>query len=136
MAYWLIAVALVVLGFLTGFSIGVFILPVALAMLVLGPFRHRPMAYWPSMTAVIGFVIGYAALAPLYCEARSELGGPITTVCTSLIGIRYSGPGGYNPSLGPATVGGLVTAASTGLLVFGIMWRRRRRASADGESSG
>ena len=86
------------MGYLTGFSIGLFLLLVGAAMLVLGPFRRRPLMYWPPMGAVLAFIPGYLAVAPVFCEARSEVGGPSTTVCSSLIGITYAGTGIYNPS--------------------------------------
>ena len=38
MGYWFLSLAVLVLGFLTGFSIGAFILPIGVALVVLGPF--------------------------------------------------------------------------------------------------
>ena len=45
--YWIAAVTLVVLGFLGAFSIGGPFLMLGVAMLALGPFRHRPRIFWP-----------------------------------------------------------------------------------------
>ncbi len=126
MTYWLAVLVLLVLGFLTGFSIGLFVLLVAVAMLVLGPFRHRPLIYWPPMAGVLAFILGYLAVAPLSCEARGEVGGASTTVCSSLIGITYTGTGTYNPSLQPGLVAGLVAALTAALLVALLVWRTGR----------
>ena len=129
MAYWVATLALIVLGFLTGFSIGVLLLPIGLAMAVLGPFRQRPLIFWPPMAAVLAFLVGYVAVAPLICAADGGVGTGSTTLCSSLIGIGYSGTGAYNPSLLPAVLAGLALAALVGLLVLGFLWRTTRHAS-------
>jgi hypothetical protein len=134
MAYWFATFTLLVLGFLTGFSIGPFLLLVALAMLVLGPFRRRPRIYWPPMAAVLGFLVGYLAVAPLYCTA-SSIGGADSTVCSSLFGIKYAGSDTYNPPLLPGLSAGLVLAAITGLTVAVIMWASARRSSSERRAS-
>ncbi len=125
MAYWLAALAVLVVGFFTGFSIGTFIMPIGLAMLALGPFRHRPLIYWPPMAAVVAFIGGYLAVAPFFCAAHAEPGGVSSTVCSSLIGIQYTGAGTYNPSVLPGVYAGLALAAITALLVGATMWRQR-----------
>jgi hypothetical protein len=126
-AYWLATVALIVLGVLTGFSIGPFILLVAAAMVVLGPVRHRPAIYWPPMAAVFAFLIGFVGVAPMSCAATAVIPGEVsTTVCSSLFGLRYTGTGIYNPSLLPGVYAGLALAGIALLLVAGAMWWRRR----------
>jgi hypothetical protein len=118
MAYWVATLALIVMGFLTCFSIGVLLLPIGLAMAVLGPFRHRPLIFWPLMTALLAFLAGYVAVAPLICAADGGSGaGP---PCSSLIGIWYTSP---NPSLLPAVFAGLALAAMVGVLVLAVIER-------------
>lgn len=48
-AYWVIVVSLLVLGFLSMFTIGFALLLVATAMIVLSPFRSRPRVWWSGM---------------------------------------------------------------------------------------
>jgi hypothetical protein len=138
MAYWILAVALIVFGFITGFSIGQPFLLVGLVMLGLGPVRNRPLVFWPPLLGVIAFNVVYVAIAPFSCTAGLLLdvsggGTPIATVCTSLIGLRYGGEGIVNPSLVPAIVVGLVAGVLVGLVTFAVM--RRRRARGTGGSS-
>ena len=128
MTYWITAVALLLFGFITGFSIGQPIFAVGLAMLVLGPVRHRPRLFWPPMSGVMAFYLGYLAIAPFTCNATAPAGGVSTTVCSSLIGIRYSGTGIYNPSLLPGQIAGLAIAGVTATAVAGILWWRGKAA--------
>jgi hypothetical protein len=126
-SYWLWTLALVIVGFLTGFSIGPFLLLVGFTMLVLGPFRHRPLIYWPPIAAAIAFIVGYLAVAPFYCAGQAEAGGTLTTTCSSLAGIQYAGTGVYNPSLLPGIYSGLTAGALAALLVGVALWRRSKR---------
>ena len=124
MTYWITAAALLLFGFITGFSIGQPFFAVGLAMMVLGPVRHRPRVFWPPMSGVVAFYIGYLAIAPFTCIATAPAGGVSVTVCSSLLGIRYSGTGIYNPSLLPGQIAGLVLAGVTATVVAGILsWR-------------
>jgi hypothetical protein len=134
MAYWITSLALIIFGFLGSLSIGQPFLLVGLAMLVLGPFRGRPLVFWPPLLAVIAYNVAYFAVAPFYCSAGSTMGGTSTstaggtstTVCSSLVGLRYSGEGIYNPSLVPAIVVGLVAAGLVALVVFALIrWKGR-----------
>ncbi len=127
MSYWRSTLALIVVGFLTGFSIGPFLLLIGFAMLVLGPFRSRPLIYWPPMAAAIGFIVGYLTVAPFYCAAHADAGGTSTTTCSSLAGIQYTGVGIYNPSLLPGVYAGLGVALLTAFLVGGTLWWRSKR---------
>lgn len=127
MTYWLSTLALIVLGFITGFSIGPFLLLIGFAMLLLGPFRHRPLIYWPPMAAALAFIVGYLAVAPVSCASHAEAGAASITRCWSLLGIHYTGEGVYNPSLLPGMYAGLALAAITALLVGGTMWWRWMR---------
>jgi len=111
MGYWITSLGLIAFGFLGAFSIGRPFFLVGLAMLVLGPVRRRPALFWPPLLAVVAYNVGYWAVAPLYCTATEVVGGPSTTVCSSVLGINYSGSGTYNPSGDPANMAGLLLAA-------------------------
>lgn len=130
MAYWIVAAALTVFGFITGFSIGQPFLLLGLVLFGLGPVRHRPLAFWPPVLGVIAFDVVYVAIAPFSCTAGflldSNGGGTATaTVCTSLIGLRYGGEGIENPSLLPAVAAALVAGVLVGLLTFVVLRSRR-----------
>jgi hypothetical protein len=127
MSYWIFSVAIVVLGFLGGFSIGPVVIPIGIALLVLGPVRHRPRLYWPGLVAVIGFEVGFVLYAPLVCTATGSVGGPTETVCATILGPEYRGVGYYNPSLEPARAVGAVVGivAAAAALVFVRIAERR-----------
>ncbi len=136
MSYWIISLALVVFGFLTGFSIGQPFLLVGLALIVLGPFRRRPRIFWPALLAVVAYDVGYWAVVPFSCtatagiEANGGIGASATTVCSSLIGLRYGGEGLYDPSRLPALAAGLLLAGLVGSAAFAFLtWQRRARPS-------
>ena len=113
------------------FSIGRPFLLVGLAMLVLGRLRRRPALFWPPLVAVIAYNLGWWAVAPLSCSATQTVGGPSTTVCSSLIGVRYSGPGNHNPSLEPANQVGLLLAVAAFIVVLSAMlWNGRAEQDA------
>jgi lysylphosphatidylglycerol synthetase-like protein (DUF2156 family) len=136
--YWLATLALIAFGVLAIFSFGEFVLVLALAMVVLGPFRHRPAVFWPPMAAVIAFLVGYLAVAPLSCFATAVLPGEVSpVVCSSLLGVQYTGTTPYGPSTLPGVYAGLVAAAAAGLLVgLGLWWRGRlRRAEHPGDQA-
>jgi hypothetical protein len=131
MTYWLTILALIVLGVLTAFSFGWMILLVAAAMIVLGPFRRRPAIYWPAMAAVVAFVLGYVAVAPLSCFATAEpFGVDSPVVCSSLLGIEYTGTTPYNPSQLPGLYAGVVLAPIAALVVSVAVKRRPFRDAA------
>jgi hypothetical protein len=129
MAYWLLTAALIAFGIVTGFSIGQPILLVGLVMLVVGPWRRRPEVFWPPFLGVVAFDVAYLAIAPWTCTTTAVLGGTSSTVCTSLIGLRYGGEGVVNPSLLPAAAVGLVVGVSVALLSYVVLarWKRGRR---------
>ncbi|HUG32414.1 MAG TPA: hypothetical protein VMM14_05930 [Acidimicrobiia bacterium] len=130
--YWLIVLVLVALGFLTIFSVGLYFWFIAIALVLLGPFRSRPRIFLPGIALFLGFLIGYVLVAPWGCQQSftsdlttgEETVSPV--VCTSPIGIEYSGPEPYEPTRTPALVAGgssaviaatltwIVTARSTG----------------------
>jgi hypothetical protein len=132
--YWIATVGLIGFGFLGMLSIGRPFLLVGLAMLLLGPFRSRPTVFWPPIAATIAWNVGFLAIAPMYCTATRTVGagsgvaGESTTVCSSPMGIVYSGPGIYNPSLEPANQAALLCASATFLVVLAsLLWLRRSR---------
>jgi hypothetical protein len=131
MAYWITSLALIGFGILGAASIGQPFFLVGLAMVLLGAFRGRPLIFWPPLLAVIAYNLAFLAVAPFYCTASSTVGRTATTVCSSLIGLRYTGEGIYNPSLMPAVWVGLTFAGLTAIavLVF-LLWKRRTRSSA------
>jgi len=129
MGYWITSLGLIALGFVGMFSIGRPFFLVGLAMLVLGPVHRRPRLFWPPLLAVVAYNVGYWAVAPLYCTATEAVGSPSTTVCSSVLGINYSGSGLYNPSLDPANMAGLLLAGVVfvGGLVAIILKRHSER---------
>jgi hypothetical protein len=132
MAYWLLTAALIVFGFIGGFTIGQPFLLLGVTMLVLGPFRGRPLVFWPPMLGVLAFVVAFMAIAPFSCTGTAVLDGSSlggsggSTVCTTLIGIRYESEGIVNPSLLPGVVTGVLAGLATALLTFVLLWRRSR----------
>jgi hypothetical protein len=131
MAYWITSLALIGFGILGAASIGQPFFLVGLAMVLLGAFRRRPLIFWPPLLAVIAYNLAFWAVAPLYCTASATVGSTSITVCSSLIGLRYTGDGNYNPSLMPAVWVGLIFAALTAIAVFAfLLWKRRTRSSA------
>jgi hypothetical protein len=121
MSYWFVCACLLVFGFLAGFSIGLPFFHVGLAMLLLGRFRAHRFVFWPLLLAVIGYEVGFIAVAPFSCSATQQIGEPSTTVCLSLIGLRYEGVGTYNPSLVPGMVTGVAIAALTAIATWLIL---------------
>jgi hypothetical protein len=139
MLYWVTTFGFIVFGFLGMLSIGRPFLLVGLAMLLLGPLRRRPTAFWPPLAAVIAWNVAFLAIAPMSCTTTQTIavgssgGGEPTTLCSSLTGIVYSGRGLFNPSLEPANQAAWVFAAVSFVVVLAaIRWLRRSRASVAG----
>lgn len=95
--YWIAALVLVVFGFVTGFSIGAPFLLIGLAMLILGPLRRWPRLFWPPLVGLVVFLAGVVLFIPLTCTASTGVGEASVTVCTSILGPRWTGSGVYNP---------------------------------------
>jgi hypothetical protein len=130
-AYWITSLALIGFGILGAASIGQPFFLVGLAMVLLGSFRGRPFIFWPPLLAVIAYNLAFLAVAPFYCTASSTVGSTSITVCSSLIGLRYTGEGIYNPSLMPAVWVGLTCAGLTAIAVLAfLLWKRQTRSSA------
>jgi len=133
MGYWIAALLLVAFGFITGFSIGPPFLIVGLAMLVLGPLRRWPRLYWPPLVGVLAFILSVVLVVPMYCTATAEVGQVSHTVCSSVVGLSWSGTGLYNPppeafdlALRIGTAGGIGAA----IVTFVSLTLRRHRAPA------
>jgi len=114
--YWLIVSVLIAFGFLTIFSVGLFFWFIAIALVLMSPFRSRPRVFRPGMALFVGFLVGYVLIAPWGC--RQSFTSDSTTdeetlspvVCASPIGIEYSGPEPFEPSRTPALIAGAVSA--------------------------
>jgi len=127
-AYWIFCAAVVLLGLLTGFSIGVFILPIGVALVALGPVRGRPRVFWPVLLAVVGFVVGYLLFVPLSCTATASIpGGETTTVCRSILGPEYRTVGVAEPPTDLARLAGAIGAAVGAVLALAGLTLARRR---------
>lgn len=127
LGYWVLVVALVAMGYLTAFSIGALFWFIAFALIVMSPFRSRPRIYRSGMALFVGFLIGYVLIAPWGCS--QSFAADLTTgeetlspiVCTSLVGVEYSGPEPFDPSPLPALIAGGASAvvASTSIWLVG-----------------
>ena len=126
MGYWALSIGLIVFGVVGIFSIGQPLLLIGITLLVLGRLRRRPVLFWPPLSGVIGYVVGYWAIVPLYCSATEVTGGVSMTTCSSLIGVQYSGSGAYNPSHAPADLVGLLLGAIALIAVLvTTLWQGR-----------
>lgn len=132
-SYWLFSGIVLFFGFITGFSIGIFILPIGLALVVLGPVRDRPKLYWPLLMAVAGFMLGYVLFVPLYCSAAARTpGGSTETVCGSILGPEYHAPNTENPPNDLALRVGAVVGVVGAVVAFGgVSLAQNRRRSRD-----
>ncbi len=110
-SYWGLVLVLIGLGFLAILSIGYVLLVVALTLVLLSPFRSRPTVFLPAVALVIGFIAGYAFLAPLTCASVD--GSP--RMCHSLVGVEYTG----SPQT-PGIIGGGVVALTLATIVWVI----------------
>ena len=133
MGYWITSLVLIALGILGIMTIGRPFLLVGLAMLVLGPLRRRPLAFWPPLLAVIAYNVAFWLVVPLYCSASSNPGVASTpTTCASLIGIGWpataSGLADPAAAIDQANQVGFAFAAATFVVVLtGLVWQRRAR---------
>jgi hypothetical protein len=115
-------------GVLAAFSIGLPFLVVGIAMLALGPFRGRPRLFLPGLFGVIAFVVGASLVVPWACEGTATAGDGSFTVCRSLVGLTWSGPGLYDPPAEAswlAVVVGLAAGLVVALLTFVRIAHRR-----------
>lgn len=125
--YWLLVAVLVIFGTLGIFSIGAPFLIMGVTLAVVAPYRKRAAALWPPIIAVVAFTAAFVLVAPLGCTSTWSADATSTTestTCTNLVGIDYSGSGTYNPSLLPA----LITAVLSAAVAAGVtrLWLRHR----------
>jgi hypothetical protein len=115
--YWLLAGLLIGFGLLGILSIGIPFLVLGLALALLAPARGAPDRFWPPLVGIASFFLGFVLIAPFRCIATAAgtttSGGVASirqaqTVCTSLVGLHFSGGAGYDPSRWPAVVVGLL----------------------------
>jgi hypothetical protein len=121
--YWLVVLALVLLGFLTIFSFVLYFWFLAATLIVLSPFRSRPRVFLPGLALALGFVFGYFLVAPWGCSQSVttdlETGVEVTSdvVCTSPTGIEYP-EGDSDPDRTPS----VITGALTGVVAAAVTW--------------
>lgn len=115
-SYWLIVLVLIALGILTIFSFGMYFWFIAVALIVMSPFRSRPQVFRSGIGLFLGFLIGYVLIAPWGCS-QTFTADPTTgeetvspVVCMSPVGVEYSGPEPFEPSRTPALVAGGISA--------------------------
>jgi hypothetical protein len=106
--------------------------------------RHRRPSHllWASAAALLGYTLGFMVVAPSQCVTTQTVSSEAsvtpsdTTVCTSVIGITYSGHGTFDPPREPAIVVGLVVAAIAFAIVLVALHVKRqagrpRRSQSD-----
>jgi hypothetical protein len=126
-AYWTLTVVLIVFGTLGLISIGFPFLLLGLMLAIVSKRRHETGVVAAGVAAIVGFMVGYILVAPLGCTTSANSVDPVEhTVCTNIMGIDYSGAGGYQPNLFPGLIAGLIVAVLFGL---GARWLARRIAS-------
>lgn len=130
--YWLVVGFLIAFGFLTIFSIGLYFWFLAVALILLSPFRSRPKVFLPGIALFLGLLFGYVLVAPWSCS-QSFMENPNTgvevtsdVVCTSPTGIEYSGPEPFEPDRTPALITGIIT----GIVAAAATWFVIRSRSA------
>ena len=115
--YWVLVLALIGVGFVFIFSIGGLLWFIALVLIVLSPFRSKPQIFRTGLALFLGFGFGFILVSPFACSLSlqsSVLNGEgqlSDVVCTSLVGITYSGPDPFTPPLTPALLAGTLVAA-------------------------
>ncbi len=134
--FWLVVGVLFAFGVLTIFSIGLYFWFMAVALALLGPFRSRPQVFLPGLALFLGFLIAYVLVAPWGCSqsfSQNFASGEETispVICTSPIGIEYSGPEPFEPSRTPALIAGGVTATGAAAVTWAVVRSRRQREIA------
>lgn len=134
--YWLVVGVLFAFGVLTIFSLGLYFWFLAAALALLSPFRSRPQVFLPGLALFLGFLIAYVLIAPWGCSqsfSQSASTGEETVspvVCTSPIGVEYSGPEPFEPSRTPALIAGVITAAVASAATWGVVRSRSNREIA------
>lgn len=131
--YWALVSVLIGFGYLAIFSIGLLFLIPGVALALLAPVRRRPVVFWPAMAGIGAFLVAVVVLSPLGCSTSSTAAVPggsglvarSFVRCTNLLGLPYSGPAPYSPSLWPAFLAALAVGVLT---AAGGRWLARRLA--------
>jgi hypothetical protein len=96
----------------------------AVALILLSPFRSRPQVFLPGVALFLGFLVAYVLVAPWGCS-QSFTSNPTTgeetlspEVCVSPLGIEYSGPEPFEPSRTQA----LIAGGATAVVAAGVTW--------------
>ena len=141
-AYWTAAAVLMVFGFLDLLAMGAPFLLTGVAMLLVGHWRDDRAILWPVLIGVWTLCAGFILAAPLGCTSSAGVAAPSSghsvaghTSCTNIIGIHYSGPTPYNPSLLPALLAGIglgMVAAVIARLLFARVGRKGRSLLHEG----
>ncbi len=116
--YWGLVAALLVVGVVGIFSIGLPLLLTGLVLAALAPMRRDPAAFWPPLAGTVAFFLGYILIAPLGCTSTPGEATPME------VGIDYSGSGSYDPPLLPALLAGMLIGAAASLATRALLGRR------------
>jgi hypothetical protein len=135
MGYWTVAVVLIAYGIAGAMTIGRPFFLIGLAMLVLGPVRHRPRVFWPPLLGLVAYNIAFWTITPFYCSATSVVGGPSTTTCSSLIGIPWPADSSGVADPGAAFVITNLVGVVVGIAVFAAVLFRLSRSRAEGDAA-
>ncbi len=126
-AYWALVVFLIGFGFLGILSIGPPFLLLGITLAILARRRHETGVIAAGIAAIVGFTLGYVLVVPGVCTSTQSSSQAVSnTVCTNILGIKYSSPGSYDPSLLPGVIAGLVLAV---LFANATRWLARRIAA-------
>jgi hypothetical protein len=142
--YWLLAGVLIGFGLLGILSIGIPFLVLGVALVLLAPARATPERFWPPLVGIASFFLGYVLVAPYRCietATGTTVGGiesasQARTVCTSVLGLHFTGGAGYAPSLWPAAIAGLLTLGGGWVLSRSLIVRVRGRTPRTGAAEG
>lgn len=143
MGYWIVSLALIAFGIVGAMSIGLPFLLIGLAMLVLSPIRHRPLAFWPVFLGLVSFTLAYLLIGPFSCSAGSVIGGgSLQIACSSLTGISWpADSAGAGASADAFVVAAAISVSiGVGVSVVSLAWlyiaRPKRHGSDAGAATG
>lgn len=139
MGYWIVSLGLIAFGIVSAMSIGLPFLLIGLALLVLSPIRHRPLAFWPIFLGFVSFNLASLLIEPFYCSATSVIGGGSSqTTCSSLTGIPWpadaAGAGASANAFAVAT--GISVLIGVAVFVVSLAWLYIERAKRHGAGAG
>lgn len=140
MGYWIASFGLITFGIAGAMTIGLPFLLIGLAMLVLSPVRHRPLAFWPAFLGFVALNMSFLLITPAYCTATTPVGGATQTACSSFTGIPWptdtTGSGAWGPAFAIAGLVALVIGIAVFALVFAELYMERaKRKGSDGSAT-